>query len=83
MAKTPTKSSEAVIASAEAETAPGALSAAAETTKPETDPLGHDADGKKGGTKAKAGPSAEDRIAELEADIAFLRKQFGWPKRST
>lgn len=29
----------------------------------------------------EASVSAEERIASLEADVAFLRKQFGWPTK--
>ncbi len=139
MAKTQTKSSDAVIESAESGTADGALSAAA-TTEARTekmsladalaslDPANDDhwtADGKPrmevlenltGGNLTREDVEAvapgvtrsninldeptddgaavadqstddpnislADRIAELEADNAFLRKQFGWPKRN-
>lgn len=75
------KSSETIIESAEADTAEGALSAAAVTEGPKKkDPLDHDEDGKKGGTNWLTTGELLIRIQKLEADIAYLRGLFGWPK---
>jgi len=35
-----------------------------------------------GGAVEESYTSHEDRIGALEADIAFLRKQFGWPTKN-
>lgn len=65
---TPT-TSETILASANGETDPKALSNAAVTEAPVTAaPPSNDAD-------------LATRVAALEADIAFLRQMFGWPKK--
>lgn len=35
----------------------------------------------KGAEQFWSGPTPEERIAALEADVAFLRNQFGWPTK--
>lgn len=62
--------SETILASANAETDPKALSNAAVTEEP--------------AAPIPATPEIDNlssRIATLEADIAFLRQQFGWPTK--
>lgn len=66
---------EAVKQAAEAETDQGAMSAAADTQPPVPDAPAP-------APAAAKGPSVGElmhRIERLEADIANLRKQFGWP----
>lgn len=69
------KTSETVMEAAEAPTDDKALSAAAEV---------HPRDDSPQGEESPAGyrtASLERRVADLEADIAFLRKIHRWPER--
>lgn len=52
-------------------------------TEPAAPAMTHPTTGASVNTLLDAMPDPRDeRIVELEADLAFLRKQFGWPKRT-
>lgn len=60
------KNKSAKDAAADTTTADGTMSLASKTGQPTT-------------SKAKNAPSLEDRVAELEAQLAFLTATYAWP----